>query len=1050
MTYSVKMLRWLSVFCLFLSLSVQAQKTRIYNDKYTIYREALDLYDKEKFSAAQDKFSEAIQKIADKHDEVSVNAEYYYAMCALKLFHPDAEFLLQQFITLHPESPQVKTVYLQLGRHFFNNKKWKKAITYFDLVDRYHLNSKELAEYYYKRGYSCFQIKDYNAAARNFAEIKDTENDYAEPATYYYSHIAYNDDNYQAALEGFQKLRNSSTFRSLVPYYVAQIYYKQGKYDQVVVYVPPILDTAKGTQKTELAHLVGDSYYRLQKYDIAVPFLEQYMSAITPTREENYQMGYAYYRSGFQSKAIPYLNKATNVKDAMGQLAFYHLADCYVKTNEKTYARNAYEGAAGMDFDKKVQEDAMFSYAKLAYELSYNPFHEAITALQDYLERYPNSSRHDEAYSFLINVYMTTRNYQSAQTALEKIKNKDFRFQSAYQIVSFNRGVELYQLAKYKDAIVNFEKVKTYPIDKKLNSESKYWIAESYFKMNDFQQAISAYESFQQEPGAYSSKNYNLANYNIAYAWYERGMDDLQKTHSNEDQNGYFGNSLYAFRKYVNDKAEGDKIRLVDASLRIGDIYYFKKENENAIEFYQKAYDLNSGSRDFALYQSALCRHLLKKYDSAVETYKKLIREFPNSNYVPSATFEIGNIYRENEQESNAIDYYQQFLSKYPNNQDVHVAIRYLGLLYYKQKNYSKSETYYRQLLTQYPADTKAALDGLKEVLGAQNRLDEWSALVEQYDKQGTSSEDVEITYWTAAESAYMDNQCENAIERTNKYIQKYPNGKYILNARFYRAECNYSLGNKEVSVADYEYVFGVAENPFMEVTSSRLGGMMFAKKDYPMSNKYYLQLEKVASAPESFMESYLGLMRGFYLLNDPDNAVVYAEKVLKDNTVSADIQSEAHFIIGMSKLLLKDYDAAFDQLKQTTTLTKTGWRWAEARYHLAEIYFLKVENKKCETEIMNFVKVKPNFDYWIAKSYILLGENYMAMGDAFQAKATLKSVIDHYVGDDDIVATAQAKYDAIVSQENQQNEQRMMEQENQQNNSENNNEEGGTENENN
>ena len=1031
MNYPVNLLRGLMLVFVLLSMNAFAQKTEIYTDKYSVYREALDLYDKEKFSAAQDKFGEAVSIIRDKHDEASINAEFYYALCALKLFHPDAEFLLQQFITNHPQASQVRTVYMHLGRHFFINKKWKKAIEYFDYVDRYNLTAKELSEYFYKRGYSFFQLKDYNAAAQNFAEIKDTDNDYKEPALYYYSHIAYMNKNFQAALDGFNKLKTSDTFGPLVPYYIAQIYYLQKDYEKVVEYAPAILDTAKGTQKTELARIVGDSYYELKQFDISVPFLELYIASVTPTREENYQMGYAYYKSGFQSKAIPFLNKATNVKDAMGQIAFYHLADCYLKTNEKTYARNAYEGAASLNFDSKIQEDAMFSYAKLAYELSYNPFHEAITALQDYLDKYPNSTRKDEAYSFLINVYLTTRNYKEAQIALEKVKNKDFRFQSAFQMVSFNRGVELFQSANYKEAIVSFEKVKTYPIDKRLNAESKYWIAEAIYRQNDFNSAIDAYGNFQMEPGAYSSKYYNLANYNIAYCWYEKGMIELQKNRSMEDPAGNFGNALYAFKKYVNDKNETDKVKLVDASLRIGDLYYFKKENENAVEYYDRAFALGTGSGDYALFQAAHCKHLVGKHENAIDTYKKLIREFPNSNYVPSSIFEIGNIHREKENNAGGIEYYAKFISAYPTNQDVRVAIRYLGLLHFKQKEYQKSEGYYRRLLTEFtsPQDTKAALDGLKDVLGAQDRLDEWAALVKQYDKTGSSGGDVEVTFWNAAEEAYLANNCEKAIEKTNKYIQQYPNGQFIVTARFYRAECNFSLGNKDISIADYEYVFGNSDNNYMEITSQRLASMFFAKKDYAMSNKYYLQLEKVASKPNSFQESYVGLMRGFYLTKDYANAIVYAAKVLKETTISNDLKAESNFITGMSQFATADYDNALKSLGNAITIDKTGWRWAESKFHVLNIYFIKKEHKKCETEIMNFVKIKPNFDYWVAKSYILLGENYMALGDAFQAKATLKSVIDHYVGDDDIVVTAQAKYDAIISQENQQNENRMMQQ---------------------
>jgi hypothetical protein len=55
-----------------------------------------------------------------------------------------------------------------------------------------------------------------------------------------------------------------------------------------------------------------------------------------------------------------------------------------------------------------------------------------------------------------------------------------------------------------------------------------------------------------------------------------------------------------------------------------------------------------------------------------------------------------------------------------------------------------------------------------------------------------------------------------------------------------------------------------------------------------------------------------------------------------------------------------------------------------------------------------------PNYDYWIAKTFILLADDYVALKDNFQAKATLQSVLDNYKGTDEILPTAQQKLDKI------------------------------------
>ena len=55
--------------------------------------------------------------------------------------------------------------------------------------------------------------------------------------------------------------------------------------------------------------------------------------------------------------------------------------------------------------------------------------------------------------------------------------------------------------------------------------------------------------------------------------------------------------------------------------------------------------------------------------------------------------------------------------------------------------------------------------------------------------------------------------------------------------------------------------------------------------------------------------------------------------------------------------------------------------------------------------------------DYWLAKSYILLGDIYLQKGNSFQAKHTYMSIIENYDGED-LRQMAKEKYDAIIQQE--------------------------------
>jgi hypothetical protein len=68
--------------------------------------------------------------------------------------------------------------------------------------------------------------------------------------------------------------------------------------------------------------------------------------------------------------------------------------------------------------------------------------------------------------------------------------------------------------------------------------------------------------------------------------------------------------------------------------------------------------------------------------------------------------------------------------------------------------------------------------------------------------------------------------------------------------------------------------------------------------------------------------------------------------------------------------------------------------------------------------QFMNIIKNRPSYPYWVAKSFILLADNYVAKDDDFQAKLTLQNFIDKYEGAD-LKAIAQEKLNAIIQREN-------------------------------
>jgi TolA-binding protein len=513
----------LIIILCFLGFNALAQESvsQTHPDKY--FRSGIELFEKGNYVSAQQHFQQAVKHSNQNELHIRGEAEFYNALCAIELFNNDAEFLIRSFINNYPDNQKVNTAFFELAKLRYRERKFKDAIYWFGQTNRNGLDTDQRAELLFKLGYSHFVQEEFDIASRNFFEIKDTKNKYSSPATYYYSHIAYDQKNYATALKGFEKLSNDETFAPLVPYYISQIYYLQRQYSKVVEYAPPLLETASARRAPEIARLIAESYYRLRQYENAIPFTEQFVEKTqTLTREDNYLVGFIYYRNNKLEEAVKYLERVPTDEDSLSQNAYYHLADCYLKLDQKAKARQAFALASKSDLDLSIKEDALFNFAKITYETLYNPFNEAIDAFINYIQLFPNSHRIDEAHNYLVLAYSNTKNYRDALTALDKITNKDASIRRAYQRVAFYRGIELFQNLNYEEAVEKFTLSLKYPeYNKSISALGLYWRGESNYRVEDFKSAASDYNQFLLSPGAFDLSEYQMAHYNLGYSHFK-------------------------------------------------------------------------------------------------------------------------------------------------------------------------------------------------------------------------------------------------------------------------------------------------------------------------------------------------------------------------------------------------------------------------------------------------------------------------------------------------------------------------------------------------
>ena len=966
---------------IFLSSTFLAQKTAFFTDKDVLYKQGIDLFDKKQFVQSQKSFNEYSTLTTSKI--LKADAVYYSAACAIELFNKDGEWQMKQFVEKYPESNKINNANFYLGKSNFRKKKYPETIQFFEKVDIYKLDKEQLAEFYFKRGYSNLETGQDEKAKTDFYEIKDNDNKYAFPATYYYSHIAYKEKKYEIALQGFNKLVGNETFGSVVPYYITQIYFIQGKYDKVVKEAPALLDDSTNIQKEdEINRMIGESYFNLKEYNNALTYLKKTNSG---TPQGAYALGYCYYKIGDCANAIINFEKVTVEKDSLAQSAWYHMADCYGKIGEKIKAKNSYYSAYQLNLDKKITEDALFAFAKLSYELDFSPFNEAVKAFSKYLKEYPESPRKEECYNYLINVYSTTKNYDLAIKSIEALGSIDPILKVTYQKLIYFNGVEFFNNNNLDNAEKQFKKSLQQNTDLKLNALNQYWLGEISYIRKDYTTSIETWKKFQVMDGVAQLHEYDLSNYALGYSYFQRKEKDD------------FTNANISFRKFLLTKQTYDENKITDAYIRVGDSYFMNRDFAQASDNYKIAIAKNKLDVDYCLYQKALCDGLNKNYKEKVDELKKIETRYPASNYLSAALNEIADTYYNNlKDEENAILYYNRILKNYPNSSFTPNCNAQLGNIYFERKQDDKAFEYFDKFV-KYDSKSDAAkdvLEQIKKIYTEKGKIDEMEKYFAALGNPLSENQIEKATYIAAYDAFYTQKDCDAAMPKWDAYIKKFPNGKYINEAQFSYSECAYTKGLFEQALPGYLFVIQKPRGLYSESSLTKASYLYYKDKKYQEALPLYMQMQDIAESPVNKSLAKLGSMRCAFYLNQFETALTECTKVLATEKLTPQQTTEAKYIKAKSLYETARYDDAMLEFKAMTKAAKNN-TGAEAYYYIAKIQFNKKEYKEVEKTINKLVSYEYSNDDWNNKGMLLLADAYIAKGDDADAQVILESLIE-------------------------------------------------------
>jgi tetratricopeptide (TPR) repeat protein len=978
-------------FLVFISATASffSQQTIADATDLTAYNDALNLYHTKAYAAAQKKFSKVSEDGAIGSN-LKADASYYEAMCAIRLQQPDADKKILSFVKDNPNNSKKNTAFFNVANYYFANKKASHALKWFKKVNSKELSAENQKELNFKMGYGFLATKNLSLAKERFLPlINDAK--YGNDSRYYYGFIAYKLKDYGIAVSTLKEIANSESYRAEISYYLLDISFKAGSFERSIKMGLELHPTIAKKFKSDVSKIIGESYFNLKEYAASIKYLTAYEGINGKwTNTDFYQLGYAYYKQNNFENAVNNFNKIINEKNTISQNAYYHLGECYMNLDKKAAALNAFKSAAEMNFNEILKEDAALNYAKLSYEEG-NPFKSVAAVLQDYLKAYPASKAYTEINALLVSSFLNQQDYKGALAFLTKKVSKENTAFS--QEISLYRGIQLFNQNKFKDALPLFivaQKSKTTEVLKK----SQYWEAETLYRLEDYETALTKFKSLKSLLKSKKIADFILIDYNIGY------------THFKLKQ---YKKSAEYFEEFLKNEAILDNFKY-DAFIRLGDSYFATTNYKKAILAYKKVTNNDGLGAAYAAYQIGMSYGFINENEAKIIVLKKVINQYPISNLKDDALYQLGNTYSKLKDNKNAHFAYDRLETKHPKSVFLSRALLRQGLLYFNDNLPAQSLKKYKDVTARFPNSSEAleAVENARKVYIQEGNLEDYVIWIATLKFINSTNAALENTTFAIAEKKYLEAKfTAKIIESLQKYNKEFPEGLYTIKANYYLADVLFKAGQFQKAVPYYMSIIDKAQSEYTEDALNKLSQIYLNKDDFKSALPILERLEKEAYVFENILFAQSNLMKGYYETDSYELAVAYAKKIVQKNKIDNTLKNDAKKIIARSSIKTKDFITAKEYYTEIEKTANNELK-AEALYYNA---YFKNQEKEYEASnkiVQELIAKYTAYKYWAVKSYVIMGKNYYALEDVYQANFVLENVIKNFKEFKDIIKDAQ------------------------------------------
>ncbi len=840
------------------------------------------------------------------------------------------------------------------------------------------LGAKEKATLSFFTGYDYFKKKEFDKAERVFVKVIKQDSDKLDYALYYSGLCAMLQGRFETARLRLEKVRGPSTLRENLPYYIAGIMYGQKDYEGIIKRYGKG-KYAHGGGRNGMSTILGLAYYQTGSWNEAIRELEQIQRK---QPEIELLLATSYSRLKRYDKASDIYRKFMDKRGALGERVTYLYAQDAAAWGNTGLAIELFDGlvkTGGVHetdaaWNLSVLHGRMGNYrlaADLSTDLLNTSYRDQASRQLEYL--LPKVKEDEQA--FLDIVAGIKKNSGSLDVAIGTL---------------FEKSREALGSSNYPKAEKYFSVIEGLDPGEEVLRTIAGWRGLAAYKNSNFSRAqkwLSQYLEYVSDLDEEGSLAFD-AHYVMAYTCF--------KLKQHERALGYFSRTADFLEAGGPNKFGADPESVTeDVFVRMGDLYLILGDYEEATRCYSRAEDLHRYQKDHIYYHQALIAGLEQRPYDKIVLLDKVCAGFPNSPYAEKARFKKG-------EELFAIGKYDKahrefsiLLEQGASLDMKETAMLQMGLISTNKGDYEAAEKYYRQILdsTADAGRKTMAAKALREIYADYTfDTDGFLEVATMTEDESMSPLSKDSLLYALAQKHLREENLSVAFEQLQKIVDEYPGGRFAAPALLDQANILNRTGRPEMALGRFEQILQSNDTDFIA--------------DNDIREKYEVLLTDELMDYPRFMT---------YARDNQQRLSINGKmRWIKASIITRQFDDDTKILIGE----IAQYDVPFEKLEsllyeasvhlmgnqhwaQTIEVLDIAWQRNEGMKVSPRLIYVKAlaltNTSRYDTSVelitSSYTALLADAA-WLAKSIILLSDNYVIQGDIMAAQAALEAML--------------------------------------------------------